>query len=832
MQIVNSPVSFGKLTLFSMPAATEPEPFDDPYYAAFDDTYDDLDSDSELFESDHLNELPSWRTERIESILDALRAQGLNLELFLGALFWGDAECTSNARIAHERTVFMQSDTLEGILRRWWHPPTYKKDRAGGGKVMEDFVQECAGKMLEREMNDLSTWLRPPGDILSKEKLTSVNFRMVGNEIQTTRAPRLWSMLQHLAQSSRQEKENTVKNPFHVILTIISMLAYSRSHDSCLLTVVWTIYLKSCGLPARSFDALHALGITMSHKWASEAYATISRTEQATTQRLIQDRSKIGSHDNVNLPMRVFSQRLHNQSHFINATAATIYILPKSAFLPPDISQKVKTKRQEAFRSKPFTLDSDVLAEGDGDTRVEAQARWFTLKFLLDSPQFSKYPHRDNPLLAPPPPTDLLPCGPEHITEQRILETRQINESTYEGTDEFQVGLNSNSAKRKLGDQLTVERMRGLIRLRHDDPNSFARMEWVEPLFGWFHALMAFANSLHAQYLGTTAFETLGRKNLLKPETKGVFWQHLDEALWHVGEGNFLSLWATVSGVDDITELATWTPDELITLRDKIYDYHVSAAAQKKMDDLPTSERDEVKRQMAMFSADLLSYFNLRDAMRIGDVGRMEDLLPTMLLRFTGGGNHKYATEVTELLHKLHHEWPDELCEYVRKYCWLVNFTGARDGFLAIDMAQEHNIKDIKVTWRSFGPGATFPYIRKVSPAIPVLRAVKANVVSQFTTARARGTHHGTPSKDADVLQMFEMFQGFSAHARCPGRTIPGGSTNRAGDYVTLGATKLQVDGAIERWWNDRLFEKATTEIYSMDEHVNAMTSATVDTTT
>ncbi len=34
---------------------------------------------------------------------------------------------------------------------------------------------------------------------------------------------------------------------------------------------------------------------------------------------------------------------------------------------------------------------------------------------------------------------------------------------------------------------------------------------------------------------------------------------------------------------------------------------------------------------------------------------------------------------------------------HVRRHCWLVNFTGKRDGFLAVDMAQEHNIKDIKV---------------------------------------------------------------------------------------------------------------------------------------
>jgi len=35
--------------------------------------------------------------------------------------------------------------------------------------------------------------------------------------------------------------------------------------------------------------------------------------------------------------------------------------------------------------------------------------------------------------------------------------------------------------------------------------------------------------------------------------------------------------------------------------------------------------------------------------------------------------------------------------QFVREHCWLVNFAGKYNSFLPIDMAQEHNIKDIKV---------------------------------------------------------------------------------------------------------------------------------------
>ena len=66
-----------------------------------------------------------------------------------------------------------------------------------------------------------------------------------------------------------------------------------------------------------------------------------------------------------------------------------------------------------------------------------------------------------------------------------------------------------------------------------------------------------------------------------------------------------------------------------------------------------------------------------------------------------------------ELLQGLHKEWPASVwyvspglhsnilltlkSDFVRQHCWLVNFEGKSDSFLPIDMAQEHNIKDIKI---------------------------------------------------------------------------------------------------------------------------------------
>ena len=56
-----------------------------------------------------------------------------------------------------------------------------------------------------------------------------------------------------------------------------------------------------------------------------------------------------------------------------------------------------------------------------------------------------------------------------------------------------------------------------------------------------------------------------------------------------------------------------------------------------------------------------MDYYELDEAMRVGDVGRMEDILPCLLFWFIGGDNYKYAGETLELLQGLHHEWTDEV---------------------------------------------------------------------------------------------------------------------------------------------------------------------------
>lgn len=162
------------------------------------------------------------------------------------------------------------------------------------------------------------------------------------------------------------------------------------------------MYLRASGISARAFDLTHALGISMSHKWASEAYRTLADEKMEAVKKIVRKPGWIISHDNVNLPMRVFSQRLHNQSHFISATAATIWVLPKSAFQLPDDANNQLQIHRKLHSKEMFNLDEVLLMGKTTTNRIEAQYIHHVLQVLLHSRDFEDYQKKDHILFEAP----------------------------------------------------------------------------------------------------------------------------------------------------------------------------------------------------------------------------------------------------------------------------------------------------------------------------------------------------------------------------------------------------------------------------------------------
>lgn len=611
-----------------------------------------------------------------------------NQKLDLALLLWNLtnlSELVDNSVASFELTALLVSDELSSILESLHLRPRKHNQgikRSAGRETIEDFAFSVVRKHLETEIYSLNPVMKLPAQSVTPDELLSVDMKSLITQTKRL-APRLWDLILNAAYTQEQRLRNTNKNPEPTVLYIICIALYTRSPQNAKLIKLISFYLMSCGLAAKAFDTLHAFGIAFSQKWAYNTVAQVSAHALASMRRDIKRNVFHISHDNLNIAFRVQEQRKNNQSHFDSGTAATIYLVSDKSILRPNNSRLQETRR--AGHQNPI-MALDIL---DLNCKAAPQLRNLIIHHILRiltstaEFEFDSYSRKTDAIFDRPVSRQQLLCGRENRTVQYRLETIHQEESTLEGNDRIlqyylgALGLGSPLEQQKLGlegvltwsgDLLTQLRLQALQRMRMAENNSFERLDWLVPLFGFFHLMMAFAKSLHSQYYGTFsglglahAFQLMGRKGLGKPSTKGNFHHTLEEALYHILYAHLRDIWKQVSGVSNLSELCTQTPADLRTLAEHIYEEYCTSSALHKLQSQSARKRDHVYEQTVMWSRDMLDYVVLNDAISQGDVATMEDMLPRLVFRFAGGKNHNYAAQTIELLQGLNREWPDDV---------------------------------------------------------------------------------------------------------------------------------------------------------------------------
>lgn len=444
------------------------------------------------------------------------------------------------------------------------------------------------------------------------------------------------------------------------------------------------MYFKFNKISERAYDSLHGLGITMSSTWVSR---NIEQAAQHSMLQLLNEKDPhvlVMSHDNVNIPYQVYSQRLNNKSHFDSGTAATVFVQPGRMQITKDVARALRLRRHTQQHATITALEISEREE-QASARLVPYFMHRILHYLLQAPDFDlkTYPHKDDSRLRPPPHLNKIPTGKAFTTRQYLLETQHIEEASYDGNNQLilewlkQLRLDSRSARQQtaldlviafIGDQLTCSRLRGLIKMRSEDINSYERLEFLVPIFGWLHLLMAFANSLHKQYMSSMsshglfahAFTLLDKKGLSQTSTKGPFYHDLCEAIEHMLEAHVRVCWLQLTGANSLADLRKYSPLEINNFAEKIYQDYISRTT---LDDLDSQQKQDPEfRNTCSIMRDLLYFSILKNiGVKCGDVGIMESMLPYLLFRFVGSGSSNYTTEILELMQGLWKEWPEEL---------------------------------------------------------------------------------------------------------------------------------------------------------------------------
>ncbi|EJD47436.1 hypothetical protein AURDEDRAFT_163653 [Auricularia subglabra TFB-10046 SS5] len=193
---------------------------------------------------------------------------------------------------------------------------------------------------------------------------------------------------------------------------------------------------------------------------------------------------------------------------------------------------------------------------------------------------------------------------------------------------------------------------------------------------------------------------------------------------------------------------------------------------------------DIVLENAALFLRDALGLQTFERAIKAGRSGHIVLALKWLALMFKAGGHPKYAREMLYLLHHLTHVWPPKLRDLILSN-WLVNPTGHKDGWVALDLMQEHLNFWIKRMYAAHGSNGSTEWLAMISPCIEVLRSV-ANQM-HATLGSYQGRTHTTPDLTRDIRELMRNLEQNEVYSKRTDRKNAGDAIAPVTDLLTEG---------------------------------------------
>lgn len=131
-------------------------------------------------------------------------------------------------------------------------------------------------------------------------------------------------------------------------------------------------------------------------------------------------------------------------------------------------------------------------------------------------------------------------------------------------------------------------------------------------------------------------------------------------------------------------------------------------------------ERNQGQENLFLFMQQALMLRNLILAMRQGDSGRVLNSLSYFTVWFQATKSKKYAKETLRLTACIRRLWSEELKVFWMQNC-LINMSGKREGFIALDMFNEYIVREVKNLMSDNVTEETDEYLRDVlSPLVMI----------------------------------------------------------------------------------------------------------------
>jgi hypothetical protein len=108
------------------------------------------------------------------------------------------------------------------------------------------------------------------------------------------------------------------------------------------------------------------------------------------------------------------------------------------------------------------------------------------------------------------------------------------------------------------------------------------------------------------------------------------------------------------------------------------------------------------------------------------------------------------------------------------------------------------------------GANTNWDYIERISPAIPLLQAIKDSVEGSINQNR-RYKAHTTRDEERDIKMLMSHYVQGHIYEHSPGRS----KNHSVENFIAVGAQKQGFDAFFNKWWTGRQRERSVNEDYT-----------------
>lgn len=458
-------------------------------------------------------------------------------------------------------------------------------------------------------------------------------------------------------------------------------------------------------------------------------------------------------YDNINFASRRSDQRIDNSDSFESGTTATVVMMDDMI-----ASDDVRLSYQRL-------CPSDLIPGEDSYAHMQAVSEHALVEVLARSSENYNYCRKSTPTRHPLATVKTVthPLPSMHIDQASVAGNLEVLNTIMEKS--LRLPQTWFDAERKIlvaGDQLTISRISKAMEYKAVDISPFHRLQFAIPWLQLFHLEMAFCGLILQTHWGST--NQIGslqfNKVFLKRKRVSLTdfdFHAADELLRHTFDAMVKRIWEVyLQNVDLAKAIEGMSANQVQDLvAEKVTDI---------VNDLISPDPDELSgysrtnRNMALLLRHLLFYFELRTAIKAGDIGRIEESLKWITVMFQNGTNNNYGLELLRVHCAIRYAWTPEMKRRIMA-TWLVNTKGKENGWIPTDMYQEHNNNLMKAVFNLKGSNSTW---NTRESSISVNIRTFGTIRKQFDECFNRthnSTFHSTVSAEEDINQLMSKYR-------------------------------------------------------------------------